>query len=239
MLRYSPAKRLNLRFIFILTVVLELSVPGSGRATATGTPGRKVDSIAVAVGLPLGTSVTVEGVVTVPSGAFKSSRFDEGFVIQDKSGGIYVSLSANLNLKLREQVRVTGKLARTKARQLILESSADSILPRGGRAPAVRAQQAASSQVNEQNVGRLLKLTGTISKQIVADPPYGFYFYVEDGHGAVKVFVSASTGITSRGLRQGRRISVTGVGGNYEDHFEIEPRLQTDIQLQAETVRKS
>src|SRR5690349_20415312 len=70
-------------------------------------------TIAEARSLPLGTVVTIDGSVTVPSGAFSSSTFDQGFAIQDRTGGIYVSTTDNLGFALRTQVRVTGKLADT------------------------------------------------------------------------------------------------------------------------------
>ena len=70
-------------------------------------------SIAEARSLPLGTVVTIDGSVTVPSGAFSSSTFDQGFAIQDRTGGIYVSVPDNLGLTTRQQVRITGRLADT------------------------------------------------------------------------------------------------------------------------------
>lgn len=54
--------------------------------------------------------VTVEGSVTVPSGVFTSSTFDQGFAIEDETGGIYISTIDNLNLHLHRRVRVTGAL---------------------------------------------------------------------------------------------------------------------------------
>src|SRR6476660_8610929 len=68
-------------------------------------------SIAAARHLPMGTVVTVEGSVTTPSGVFASSFFDEGFAIQDRTGGIYVSMADNLGLSFRQEARVTGTLA--------------------------------------------------------------------------------------------------------------------------------
>jgi hypothetical protein len=65
-------------------------------------------SIGEARNLPLGTVVTIDGSITVPSGAFSSSTFDQGFAIQDRTGGIYVSVPDNLGFELRQQVRVTG-----------------------------------------------------------------------------------------------------------------------------------
>ncbi|SRR6266536_475145 len=61
--------------------------------------------------LPLGTVVTVDGSVIVPSGAFSSSTFDQGFAIQDRTGGIYVSVGDDLGFAPRQQVRVSGTLA--------------------------------------------------------------------------------------------------------------------------------
>jgi len=80
---------------------------------SSGSPDPKTITIAEARSLPLGTVVTIDGVVTVPSGAFSSSTFDQGFAIQDRTGGIYVSVPDDLGLELRQQVRVTGTLADT------------------------------------------------------------------------------------------------------------------------------
>ena len=64
--------------------------------------------------LPLGATITVEGRVTVPSGLFSSASLeDQGFAIEDATGGIYVRLDDNLGIHRNEQVRVTGTLDRS------------------------------------------------------------------------------------------------------------------------------
>src|SRR5262249_59829233 len=70
-------------------------------------------AIAEARSLPLGTVVTIDGSVTVPSGACASSAapLDQGFAIQDRTGGIFVSVDEDLGFAPRRQVRVTGQLA--------------------------------------------------------------------------------------------------------------------------------
>src|SRR5689334_536973 len=68
----------------------------------------QVISIAEARNLPAGTVVTVEGSVTVPSGTYASSTFDQGFGLQDETAGIYVSTAENPNLNFNRLVRVTG-----------------------------------------------------------------------------------------------------------------------------------
>ena len=69
-------------FTFALLLLITLITCG----TAFANP--PTISIAEARSLPLGTVVTIDGAVTVPSGAFSSSTFDQGFAIQDRTAGI-------------------------------------------------------------------------------------------------------------------------------------------------------
>ena len=101
-------------FIFAVLGTLFATVGTSRTILANPTPTtNKVISIAEARSLPLGTVVTIFGSVTLPSGAFSSSTFDQGFAIQDRTGGIYVSTPDNLGFAPRQQVLVTGTLADT------------------------------------------------------------------------------------------------------------------------------
>ena len=88
--------------LLALVFLCNLALPAAGRATPPATPyapAAKVISIAEARTLPLGTVVTVDGSVTVASGAFSSSTGDQGFAIQDHTGGIYVSTPDNLGFR--------------------------------------------------------------------------------------------------------------------------------------------
>jgi DNA/RNA endonuclease YhcR with UshA esterase domain len=189
-----------------------------------------VISIAEARGLSPGTVVKVEGTVTVPSGAFKSSISDEGFAVQDSSAGIYVSMSVNARLRVRQQVRVTGKLAESNGMLVVAASDVGSVEARG-RGPETQAAIIATGHVGETTEGRLVKVTGSITRPVGDDAPYGFRIVLDDGTGEIQVFVSTSTGIKRRGLRMGKRIRVTGLSGQYKDHYEINPRFQADIKV--------
>ena len=59
---------------------------------------------------PAGTPVTVEGTVTVASGAL-----DEGFAMQDASGGIYVARTPGAALKVGARLRVGGRITMPKS----------------------------------------------------------------------------------------------------------------------------
>jgi hypothetical protein len=184
--------------------------------------------IGVARSLPLGTVVTIDGVVTVPSGAFSSSTFDQGFAIQDSTGGIYVSTSANLGFGLRQQVRVTGTLADTVLPGLLVLVDVTD-MKQHGSGPKIRPLVVSTGNVNETTEGSLVHITGTISQPVVNDLPFGFIIVVNDGTGDINVFVCASTGINVSGLSQGQTIEVTGFSGQFADHFEVDPRTQDDI----------
>lgn len=208
----------------LLALMFQLSL-----VVAMASPEKTV-SIAEARGLPLGTVVTIDGSITVPSGAFSSSTFDQGFAIQDRTGGIYVSSSDNLGFAPRQQVRVTGTLADTVLPGLLVLVDVTEVKAHGS-GPKVQPSPVATGDVNESTEGSLVRITGTITQPIVNDLPFGFIVVVNDGSGEVNVFVCASTGIDVSGLSAGQTIEVTGFSGQFADHFEVDPRFQTDIRV--------
>jgi uncharacterized protein YdeI (BOF family) len=211
--------------VFSLVAVLFIIAP---EAVYSGAPGRAVLSIAEARSFPLGTLVTVEGSVTVASGAFSSSIFDQGFAIQDYTGGIYVSVADNLGFAPRQQVRVSGQLADSSG-LLILTNVTD--INTRGRSPRVQPLPITTGGVGEATEGKLVRITGTITQPIVNDLPFGFIIVVNDGSGEVNSFVNASTDIDVSGLSLGQTIEVTGFSGQFADHFEVDPRVQRDIRV--------
>lgn len=190
--------------------------------------GPKVVSIGQARALPLGTVVTIEGVITVPPGAFKSSLLDEGFAIQDSSGGIYVRLSRRTGWRRGRRVQVTGKLADSNGLLTIAPSDASSVRARG-MGQEVQPELTETGKVGETTEGLLVKVKGTITKGVVDDLPYGFRLFLDDGTGEIQIYVSASTKVNRRGLRTGALAEVTGFSGQYKDHYEVNPRFQADI----------
>jgi len=190
----------------------------------------KTITIAEARSLPLGTVVTIDGVVTVPSGAFSSSTFDQGFAIQDRTGGIYVSVPNNNGFALRQQVRVTGTLADTVLPGLLVLVDVTEIKPHG-TGPKVQPLPVATGAVGESTEGQIVKITGTITQPIVNDLPFGFIVFINDGSGEVHAFVCASTGIDVSGLSPGQTVEVTGFSGEFAGSFEVDPRTQDDIRI--------
>ena len=215
--------RLLILVTLLLTAVAATTVP-------SGAAGPKTITIAEARALPLGTIVTIDGVVTVPSGAFSSSTFDQGFAIQDRTAGIYVSTPDNLGFALRQQVRVTGRLADTVLPGLLVLVDVTEIKAHG-TGPKVQPLAVATGDVGEATEGKLVTITGTITQPIINDLPFGFIVFINDGSGEVHSFVCASTGIDVSGLSPGQTIEVTGFSGQFASDFEVDPRIQSDIRV--------
>lgn len=213
----------------ILTLIALLITPIAGPMSPQSAAPKTI-TIAEARSLPLGTIVTIDGSVTVPSGAFSSSTFDQGFAIQDRTGGIYVSTPDNLGFGFRQQVRVTGRLADTVLPGLLVLVDVTNTKAHGS-GPKVQSQPVATGDVGEGTEGRLVTITGTISQPIVNDLPFGFIVFINDGSGEVHAFVCASTGIDVSGLSPGQTVEVTGFSGEFAGSFEVDPRIQSDIRV--------
>lgn len=222
MLQMSSA--LFVRFLLTLIVSLGLTMAPSAAHAARTT------DIGDARALPLGSTVTIKGTVTVASGAFVSSTFDQGFALQDKSGGIYVSLATNVRLQLRDQAEVTGQLQDIFGLLTLVPSSPNDVKPIGHGRP-VTPEAVNTGSVNEATEGRLVVVEGAITQAVSNDLPYGYKFYVNDGSGEIQIFVSASTGIDLSGLTLGQHVHVIGFGGQFVDHYEINPRIPGDIEV--------
>ena len=183
--------------------------------------------IAGARDLPLGTTVTIEGRVTVPSGLFESASLeDQGFAIEDVTGGIYVRMDTHLGLHRNQQVRVTGTLGQS-FNILFLDAEPAGVEPLPGKPLLV-----ATGEVGDATDGLIITVSGVIT-DLFDDGPFGVQFSVNDGSGDVAVFVHRSTGIDPFEIpfiALGARVRVTGFSSRFADEVELQPRFRDDIQ---------
>src|SRR5262245_44862912 len=204
--------------IFVPTLLLLLVLPAAAGA-ATPTP------IAGARALPLGTTVTVEGEVTVPSGLFSSASLeDQGFAMQDVTGGIYVRLDTNLGIHRNQQVRVTGTL--DQSFNILFVRAVPSGVVRLPGSPLLTA----TGEVGAATEGLSITFAGVIT-DIFDDGTFGVQLTIDDGSGALKVFIHRSTGINTESpfIGVGKRIQATGFSSRFADEVELQPRFPSDI----------
>lgn len=183
-------------------------------------------SIRHARDLPVGTTVTVEGVVTTPSGAFQPN--DGGFAIQTGNAGLYVHDALGGSYAVGDKVRVIGALEQSFGQVLGVQPTA---IVRQGTGHVPHATRLDTGEVSEATEGRLVQVRGVVTDAVFDDAPYGWIFHVDDGSGPVTIFVYTGTGIDVSAIDAGDEIAVTGFSGQFLDHYEIDPRFQSDLAL--------
>jgi hypothetical protein len=219
------------RFATVLLLVVGSAGLAAPAPTMAAQP--RVVAIAQARAMPLGTVVTVNGTATTPSGWAESSSFDKGFGLQDRTAGIYVSVAVDLDVVVGAKVRVTGELRDNGFGLLVLAPADPSLVRVHGHGPQIRPELRATGAVNESTEGSLVRVVGTITQAPVSDLPFGFVFLVDDGSGELTIFVTTQPNIDLSGLAVGQIVSVTGFSSQFDTHYEINPRFQSDIAVLA------
>jgi hypothetical protein len=185
--------------------------------------------IAAARHMALGSVVTVIGSATVPSGTFASSFGDEGFAIQDHTGGIYVSTPTNLHVRYTQEVRVTGTLTDSGGLLTIVPASPSEV-DRGGRGRRFVPRWVSTASIGEGTEGLIVRVVGKIVEPIEPDLPFGYKVFVDDGTGPIRIFINTTTDIDITTLAEGQTVSVVGFSGQF-DTYEIDPRFASDIHI--------
>jgi uncharacterized protein YdeI (BOF family) len=215
---------------FLLAALVVVALPGTASATASGGhPGPRVVTIAQARALPLGTTVTVEGTVTTPSGVFASSYSDQGFAVQDRTAGIFVSFpTTNIGVRPPRHVVVTGVLQNPSGLLMIAPANAKAVQQKGYDRP-VQPKQLRTGSVGTSNQGLLVRVAGKITQGPIDDLPYGHKLFVDDGSGAVNVYVNLGTKVDVSPYKVGQRVVVTGFSSAFGGVPEIDIRGPQDL----------
>lgn len=177
-----------------------------------------------------GSEVCIMGIVTVPSGRFRSATLDQGFAIQDSTSGIYVSTNQNIELRVGDTVDVEGTLQDDGHGQQIvrLKHWKRHSRLRKAIAPQPASVQAAITQLD----GKLVTVQGSIVRPLVDDAPYGDRLWIEDDTGIVQIYIPRSTGIAPQELsflQPGNAIRVIGFSSQYDQNEEVIPRGVEDV----------
>lgn len=219
----------------LLTLVVLLVVPGASAAAAAKDHRHEHhrSTIAQARTKPLDTVVTIHGTVTTPSGVFASSYADQGFGVQDEAAGIFVSLpSTNIGVKPSQHVEVTGVLENPSGLLMIVPAGVKDVKVRGHDRP-VQPRRVRTGSVGQANQGLLVRVAGTITQGPIDDLPFGHKFFVDDGSGAINVYVNLGTNVDVGPFAVGQRVAVTGFSSEFSGIPEIDIRGPRDVARRA------
>ena len=170
----------------------------------------------------LGTRVTVEGVVTVPSGVI-----DAGFAISDGANGVHVAADSALRLRRGELVRVRGVVGDVHGLRSIRP---DAVERRGTDAPMI-PRDVDTGDVRERTEGWIVRVHGRTVTAVQPDLPYGYKLWIDDGSGRVQVFMPPSVGAAFVQLATGAEVIVTGFSGQYDSAYEVIPVTRADVRV--------
>jgi hypothetical protein len=191
--------------------------------TASASPHLPIP-IELARHLPLGTTVTVIGSVTVQSNAF-----DPGFAVQGVIDGIYVLDSGTAARNLGDLVEITGPLTDNFGLLSIQPTSITTF----AHAPSIAPHHRSSTgSIGEATEGRLLRLKGEMVGDLVDDGPFGFKLDIDDGSGPIQLFLYPGTGISTAGLEAGATIDVVCFSNQFDTHYECDPRRPADLTIE-------
>ena len=213
----------------LLMLLALVAVPLAAAAAKRDGHGHHHPTIAEARALPLGTVVTIEGTVTTPSGVFASSFFDEGFAVQDKTAGIFVSFpDTDIGVQPPRHVKVNGVLQDSSGLLVIAPASVDDVKVKG-KARRVQPTWVRTGSVGESTEGSLVRAVGVITQGPIEDGDFGHKFFIDDGSGEITVFVNLGTNVDVQPLAVGQLIDVTGFSSQFTDHYEIDIRGPEDL----------
>jgi uncharacterized protein YdeI (BOF family) len=195
--------------------------------------GTDIPSISEARERGTGTEITIEGYVSVQPGAFQSALGDEGFAMQDASGGIYVKMDDKQSFGLGAKVRVTGTLDEQNKLGIVKAEAPDVELLVGTEQVAPKTVD--TGAVDEAVEGQLVQVSGTVTQTFQDDSPYGYKLYIDDGSGEIQIFVHVTAGLDRailEALTADQSITVVGLAAQYETTYEVAPRQPADVVVQ-------
>lgn len=183
-------------------------------------PAEEVLTIAEMRQLNLDATATIEAVVTVAPGTLS----DQYFYVQDATGGlqIYVGNLAISDFAPGDKLKITGKLSSVQDEARLKVSDSTKIELIGAVAP-LSPKDIKTGAADEGHEGRLVRVQGNITETS------GDTFYLDDGTGAVKIYVDPDTGIDLPDKQKGDFFAITGVVSQTSSGYRILPRNNADI----------
>ncbi len=171
----------------------------------------------------VGTTVTVEGVVTSKPGLFGG----QAFYLQDDTAGIYVFQNTS-GFTVGDKVKVT---APTTIYNSEFELTDVVAIEKTGTAPV--PAPALVTTISDANQGQLVQLKNVTVQNIISATPAGSFEFdavAEEGT-STHVRVDTRTGVseTSFPYAAGDKLDITGIAAIFKDVYQLKPRSLDDI----------
>jgi hypothetical protein len=185
--------------------------------------------INIAKANPVGTTVTVAGVVTAQPGRFRAAN--DNLYLQDQTGGIQVfGVPTSLGLQEGDSLEVTAEIGVFSTQLQLVSPRVAPNIRRGAAVPdpvlLTTAQTAATTNPLAPNVGRLVRVQRvTVGAFASGNAP------MNDGSGPaiVRLDGNANTTIGVARFTTGRCYNITGILGFFNNATQLQPRGPQDV----------
>ncbi|WP_442033944.1 DUF5689 domain-containing protein [Paenibacillus sp. 2KB_22] len=171
----------------------------------------------------VGTTVTIEGVVTTEPGAFGG----QAFYLQDETAGIYVFQHTS-GFHAGDKVKVT---AATTIYNSEFELTDIVAIEKTGTASVPAPIEVTA--ITDANQGQLVQLKNVTIENIISATPVGSFEFdavAADGT-STHIRVDTRTGVTDTSFpyTAGDKIDITGVSAIFKDVYQLKPRSLNDF----------
>lgn len=177
-------------------------------------------TLALARTLNKGSTITIQGVVTVPPGTFS----EHYFYVTDDSGGmqIYSSKKDLPPLALGDKISVVGRLSQANGLPRVNIASARAIDILATK-QILEQENMALGDIDESTAGKLVTVTGEITDV------KGNQLYLDDGETEGVVYLKTATHIDRSRLKAGTNLQIAGIVEQTKNGWQIWPRSNEDI----------
>ncbi|MFD2169635.1 OmpL47-type beta-barrel domain-containing protein [Tumebacillus lipolyticus] len=179
-------------------------------------------SIDVARSKTVGTTVTVQGVITTQPGAFGG----QGFYLQDETGGIYV-FQTQSGFQAGDRIEITADM---EVFNTELELTNPTAITKLGTAELPAAQVVAA--VDATNQGQRVTLENVKIEDLHGVTPTGtFEFNAVNGDQKTLVRVDSRSGLSLDNFpfQNGQTVTITGISAIFKGTFQLKPTGLNDF----------
>lgn len=153
------------------------------------------------------------------------------FYLQDETAGIQIYFSKEdfPKLILGDLVTVFGKVSEAGGEKKILVANKEDInFLSPGEPP--KAQALKTGEVDEIYEGKLIEVKGKVIKKI------GLTFYLDDGSGQIRVYLSKTANIKKEGIKKDETVKIKGIVSQTRSGLRLLPRYENDILVGEEEI---
>ena len=182
----------------------------------------------------VGSTVTVEGVVTMYSGGFFAGSSSVKFYIDDGSGGIQVFADGGngiVDVDVGDVVRATGRLEffRDALELIPSDPGADIEIVGSDTPPDPLLITIPENETDDTVLGRLNVVEGIATS--IVDGSFDYQIELADEQGnSTLVLIEKQTGVTAEPMNVGDRYRIVGISEFYQGEKQVKPRYQSDIE---------